>query len=241
MAAVAERSDGLIGFLREAMAPVFTRPLIGPMALLLVLLTASNIVILFNVPAKGQMPSAGFLAGAFVRVAGLLVLMVAILRRLNASPRRAWLPDAGFWFFVLTVVVFTALTFAAEIAVTAASGTAEGGRPDLVVGVLVDAFIAIAAAPLAAWFTALAVERPLAWRPGPWLRAAPDWLPHYIVWTILLVTPVAALHAAIGRRLVLGAGEWFWPLALADGPLGLVLAVLGLALASEAYRRVARG
>ena len=38
-----------------------------------------------------------------------------------------------------------------------------------------------------------------------------------------------------------GVGDWFWPLALVDGPLSAVLVLLGLALASAAYRRVARG
>ena len=240
MAAVAERSGGLIGFLMDALRPVFTGRLAGPMAIFLVLLTASNIVILFNVPVKGQLPPLGFVAAAFVRIAGLLVLSVAILRRLNDSPRPAWLPDAGFWLFALTSIGIIVLAIALEIVVNLVAGAAAGARPDLVIGVLVNAFVAVAMAPLAAWFTAMAVERPLAWRPGRWLRAAPDWLPHYIVWTILVMTPLGAVHAAIDRRLIVGAGESFWSLALADGLLSLVLAVVGLGISSEAYRRVAR-
>jgi hypothetical protein len=88
-----------------------------------------------------------------------------------------------------------------------------------------------------AWFAAAILRilndspRP-AWRPdgGFWLYAA----------TMLIVTPLGELHGAVNRWLIAGAGKWFWPVALADGALGAIIALLGLALASVAYRRVAR-
>jgi hypothetical protein len=232
MASASDDSGGLVGFLRDALVPLSARPLLAPLLLLTVLLTASNIVILLNVPVKGQTPPAAFLAAAFVRVAGLLVVAVAILRRLTASPRPAWLPDAGFWLYVLSFLFIVGLTAMFDFA--------AGNRPDTVIGVLVNALASLVTAPLAVWFTAMAVARPLAWRPSPWLRAWWSWLPHYLVWTLLLIVPLGALHAAIDGRLVSGAGAWFWPLALVDGPLSLLVAAGGLALAAEAYRRVAR-
>jgi hypothetical protein len=233
MATVAEASGGVGGFLRSALKPLFARSVLILVVLLGVLLTASNVLILQNAPAKGQMPPVAFIAAAFVRVAGLLVMAVAILRRINASQRPAWRPDAGFWLFVLT--------FAVEAAATGALTMMAASGPDApLAGLLVNTGVTLVFAPFAVWFTAMAVERPLAWRPSPWLRAWSRWLPPYLVWTVLLTIPLGALHQAIDTWLVKGAGEGFWPLALVDGPLSLILGVVGLALASEAYRRVAR-
>ncbi|MEO7178012.1 MAG: hypothetical protein ABIW83_04140 [Allosphingosinicella sp.] len=233
MASVAESSSGVAGFLSSALRPLFARPVFILILLLGVLLTASNIVILHNAPVKGQMPPVAFIAAAFVRVAGLLVMSVAILRRINASPRPAWSPDTGFWLFVLT--------FAVEAAATGALTMAAGGPEAQLAGLLVNVGATFVFAPLAAWFIALAVERPLAWRPAPWLRGWSLWLAPYLIWMVLLAIPLGAMHQAIDTRLVKGAGEGFWPLALIDGPLSLILCIVGLALASEAYRRVARG
>jgi hypothetical protein len=232
MATVAEASDGFAGFLGAALAPVVRRPLLLPILLLGILLTASNIIVLLNVPVKGHMPPVGFLLAALLRVAGLLLGSVAILRLLNASARAPWLPDGGFWLYVLSFFFLVALT--------ALPGLALGVRPSAASGILINTGVALLTAPLIPWFTAMAVERPLAWRPSQWLRAWSRWLAPYLVWILLVAAPVGALHGVIDLRLVNGAGRWFWPLALIDGPLSLLLAVLGLALASEAYRRVAR-
>jgi hypothetical protein len=178
------------------------------------------------------MPPFAFIAAAFVRVAGLLLMVVAILRRINGSPRSAWSPDLGFWMFVLT--------FAVEAAAAAALTMIAGGPEAQLAGLLVNVAVTILVAPLAAWFVALAVERPLAWRPSRWLRARSLWLMPYLVWTLLLAIPLGALHQAIDTRLVKGAGQAFWPLALVDGPLSLLLAIVGLGLSSEAYRRLAK-
>ena len=232
MATAARASGGLFGFVRAALAPVFTARMAVPILLLVVLLTASNILIARSVPPEGTQPGAMFAIAAFVRIAGLLFLAVAILRLLNASPRRTWLPDAGFWLYALTFFVVVGLTAAARILL--------GVESELVEFLLVNAVVTVLTAPLAAWFVALAVERPVPWSPGRWVRALPLWLPQFVFWALLVTVPLGALHAAIDLRLVQGAGDAFWPLALIDGPLSAVIALAGLALGSEAYRRVAR-
>ena len=235
MATTSADSGGLARFLREALAPLRTRRLVGPVALLTILLTASNIVLLLNVPARGQLPPPEFLIAALLRVFGLLLIAVAILRLLNHSPRPAWRPDGAFWLFVLVSLFQLGASVAAGVAARLFAGR------DPVAELVLEGLVTLLLLPLAAWFAAIAVERPLAWRPGRWLGAFPVWLPHLVLGTVLLTFPIAALHAAIGRHLVAGAGSWFWPLALLDGPLSVLLVLSGLALASEAYRRVARG
>ena len=218
-------------FLREAAASLFTRRLLWPAVVLAVLLTVSNIVILLNKPAPGAM-SWPFAAAALVRVLGIVALTVAILRILNDSPRPAWRPDGAFWLYGL---VLLATMIAGGVA-----GVAIAGEDNPVGEFLVGLAVAAVTAPLSAWMVAIAVEKPLAWRPGPWLRRFGLWLPWLLLWTLLLVAPAGELHGALDRWLVAGAGDWFWPVALFDGPFSAAMALLGLALASTAYRRVAR-
>jgi hypothetical protein len=231
-AAPGAAATGLAGFLIDALAALRTPALILPAALLAVLLTATNILLVLNMPdSRAELPP--FLAIAAVRVLGLLWLAVALLRVINRSPRGAWAPDGALWLY--------GATFLLGLGVTAAMTQLLGGRSDAVAGLIIATTVSLATAPFAAWFTAIAVERPLAWRAGRWLRDFGRWLPHLLLWSLLLVIPLGQLHAAIGELLVSGADRWFWPLALLDGPLSLLLALLGLALASAAYRSVARG
>ena len=232
MATATGERGGLIAFLREALALLASRRLLGPALALAVLLTVSNIVIASNVPAEKSLPGGAFAAAAFVRVAGLLVLAVAILRMMTDSPRRPFVPDAGFWLY--------ALTFLAGIAVTA--GVRAGAGLGDSVGALAigNALVGVLLAPLAVWFAALAVARPVPWSPAPWLRGLGRWLPHFIFWTLLVVTPLAVLHAAIDMHVIKGSRDWFWPLMLFDGPLSAVMALFGIALIAAAYRRVAQ-
>src|SRR3546814_20201630 len=74
-----------------------------PAGLLLVILTLSNIVILFNIPEAGAVPSYAFLAAAFVRIGGILVLSVAILRILAPGGRYPWQPAVAFWLSALSL------------------------------------------------------------------------------------------------------------------------------------------
>ena len=225
---------GLASFLRSAVAGMFTRETLIPGLLLMVLLTASNIVILLNMPTtKGALPPAPFLVAAAVRIAGILLVAVALLRLATASERPRWLPDGGFGLY--------ALSFATGLLASALARLLTGGRTDLTGLLISNVVVTLLLAPLVPWFVALAVAKPLAWRPRFWMRRLGDWLPPLLVWTLLLVMPMAILHATIDMWLIQGAGGWFWPAALFDGVLSTLMALIGLALNAAAYRRVARG
>ena len=232
MATAAREPGGLIGYLRNSLGALRTPRLIVPVLLLTLLLTASNIVILMNLPTQGAAPGLGFALAAAVRVLGLLLLSAAILRIVAGSARRPFMPDAGFWLY--------ALTFVLGVGATALVRVLTGVEQSLPGIVVTNILAALLLAPLTAWFVALAVERPVPWSPARWVRALPAWLPHFLFWTFVIVTPLAALHAGIDMRLARGeAGNAVWPLLLFDGPLSAVMALIGLGLASEAYRRVA--
>ncbi len=224
---------GLASFLRGALAAMFRRETLIPALLLMVLLTASNIVILINMPAaKGALPPAPFLVAAAVRIAGILLFAVALLRIAAASERPRWLPDGGFWLY--------ALSFAAGLLASALARQLTGGRTDFSGLLISNVIVTLLLAPLVPWFVALAVAKPLAWRPRFWVRNLGDWLPPLLIWTLLLVTPMGMLHATIGIWLIEGADGWFWPAALFDGALSTLMALIGLGLNAAAYRRVAR-
>ncbi|HEX9947539.1 MAG TPA: hypothetical protein VGA98_08365 [Allosphingosinicella sp.] len=234
MASVADTGNGgLIGFLREALALLRTPGLLMPVLALAVLLTASNIVVASNVPEDGRGLGAAFMVAAFVRVAGLLVLAVAILRTMTRSARPRFRPDAGFWLYALTFVAAAAVSVAVRLLTGEDDSLSSIALGNVVTGVVT--------APFAVWWGALAVERPVPWSPAPWLRGLRLWLPHFLFWSLAVVTPLAVLHAAIDTSVVKDARDWFWPLLLFDGPLSTVMALLGLALIAAAYRRVARG
>jgi hypothetical protein len=220
-------------FLSEALLSLRGRELLLPALILLVLLTASNIVILQNMPAKGSPPPALFAVAALVRIAGLLLIAVTVLRMLTASHRRRWVPDGGFWLY--------ALTFAAGIAASALARLVIGDGRDLPGLIASNILVTLLLSPLIVWFVATAVAKPLAWRPGPWLKNLRLWWLPTIFWTLLLVMPMGVLHASIDLRLAEGVGDGFWPLALFDGALSTAMALIGLAINAAAYRRVAEG
>lgn len=218
-------------FLREALTALFERRVIGPALALVVLLTVSNIVILTNAPREGASPIA-FILAAIVRVLGLIWLQAAILRLVIGAGRSPYRPDGAFWLFLL--IVFVELI--ASVALQRLAGLGE----DVAALALSNVLTTIALAPLAAWSAAAAVERPLAWDPRPWLSGFARWLPQFIGWALLLITPIAVLHAMLDRWLIAGAGDWFWPVILFDGPLSTVIALLGLGLNAAAYAHVAQ-
>ncbi|MEA3016843.1 MAG: hypothetical protein QOI38_1565 [Sphingomonadales bacterium] len=232
-AALPARADGFFAFLAGALAALADRALLLPVLLLTLLLTLANIVLAGSLP-ETRSELLLFEAVALARVIGLLLLFVAMLRIVNRSLRSPWRPDAGLALYGLTFLFGVGLTL----------GLARllgGGVDPAAAGVIVGAGVSIVTAPLTAWFVAIAVERPLAWRAGPWLRGFGTWLPPLLLWSLILIVPLGQLHATIDGMLVESAGLWFWPLALADGLLGVLLALLGLGLASAAYRSVARG
>ncbi|MEA3061887.1 MAG: hypothetical protein QOJ94_1668 [Sphingomonadales bacterium] len=225
--------EGPIRFLKQAVAPLNARRLLLPILLLGVLLTASNIVILLNAPVKGHMPGAVFIVAALVRVLGLMVMVVGLSRLIAGSPRRPWMPDGAFWLSALSLPLGLAIAFGARRLM----GGSEGDPLSLVGPELLAAAVQ---APFAAWLTAIAVEKPLAWRPSPWFAGLLRWLPAYLLWTAA-VTPLVILHAMLDFHLIKQPEAGFWPIALVDGPLSLVVALAILCLNLAAYRSVAHG
>lgn len=71
------REGGALGFLREAVANLKRRSLIVPAVVLTLVLTGSNILILLNMPARGELPSGAAIAGILLRLVGLWILAVA--------------------------------------------------------------------------------------------------------------------------------------------------------------------
>ncbi|HEX8655210.1 MAG TPA: hypothetical protein VF693_08320 [Allosphingosinicella sp.] len=232
VAALPGRGSGFLGFLGAALAALADRALLAPVLLLTLLLTLTNIVLAGSHPdTRSELLL--FEGVALVRAIGLLLLFVAMLRILNRSPRSPWRPDAG--------LALYGLTFLFGLGLTLGLARLLGDRADpAAAGLIVGVGVSVATAPLTAWFVAVAVERPLAWRAGPWLRDFGRWLPPLLLWSLVLIVPLGQLHATIDDAVVGTAGLWFWPLALADGLLGVLLALLGLGLASAAYRSVAR-
>ena len=224
---------GFVSFLSEGLTSLLRREMLIPAGLLVVLLTWSNIVILQNMPAEGATPSSRFVMAAALRVIGLMIIAVAILRVAARSDRPTWRPDGAFWLYQF----IAPLGLGASLLVRALIG--EGQDPASLF--LSSAASTLVAAPFAAWFTAIAVERPLAWNPLHWMRAFGRWLPQLLVWSLLLVVPMATLHAWIDIALIGGVGDWFWPAVLFDGPLSALMVLVGIGLSVAAYRRVAQG
>jgi hypothetical protein len=158
---------------------------------------------------------------------------VAILRILGGSGRKPFALDGAFWLYGLTMVAGLGLNVLLSLAI--------GSREDPASSAVVGVAMIVISAPFAAWFAAIAIERPLAASPGRWLRGLGRWLPALLLWSLVLILPLGQLHTMIDMFLLRGAGEYFWPLALLDGPLSAAMVLLGLALAAAAYRRVARG
>jgi hypothetical protein len=224
-------SGGLTGFLLEAVVGLRRREVLVPALILLVLLTFSNVVILQNIPARGSSPSLPFIVAAILRVGGLLLIAVALARIMTNSPRSRWTPDGGFWLY--------AATFLVAVVVNGLIGRVIGDRTDVLTLTVTNIVVMLALSPLIVWFVATAVAEPLAWHPSPWLRDLRRWWFPAVFWTLLLVTPMAVAHASIDMRLIEGAGDRFWPLALFDGALSTAMALLGIAINTAAYRRVA--
>ena len=227
-------ANNYVTFLHETLAALFNRRMLWPALALTVLLTATNIVILHNMPPPrgGTLPPL-FIAAATVRIVGLLVLSVAITRILAASPRSPWMPDGSFWLAALLAVPLFGISLAIEAAL--------GGRTDALGYAIAGILRSMIVAPFVPWFVALTAARPLAWSPLPWLRRFGSWLGPVIAWTILLVVPLGYVHAAVGAAAVEGRLDHFWPVMLSDGPLSALIVLLSLGLDVTAYRRVARG
>ncbi|HEX8621045.1 MAG TPA: hypothetical protein VF718_03670 [Allosphingosinicella sp.] len=235
MASVAEdRSGGIVDLLREAIAQLRDPRWPGIAVAFLLFLGATNAVLALYKPEAGARPGLPFALAGLVRVLALIAISVAALRIATASERRRWLPDGGFWLYLALSLIGLA---AAALGAGLGAPLPEAGRilATELAGVLLTA-------PLAVWTVAAATERPLALAPGPRFRGLGRWLPALLVWSALLVVPLACLHAFLSLKLLATAGTGaFWPLAAADAMGSTLLVLLGLALRVAAYRRVARG
>ena len=204
-----------------------------PLALLLfVLLTATQAALVLTRPADGATPGFAFAIAGLIRGVGLVWLSVALLRSATDSPRSRWAPDAGFWFyFLLSLLALAASAVAASIAV---------GLPELSRVFLVQLVAILLVSPLTVWMVAAAVERPLALAPR--FRGIGEWLPSFLILALVVLVPLASLHARFSFVLLDMGGEGlnFWGLALFDGLLSTLVVLVTLALRLAAYRSVAR-
>lgn len=226
------RTHDDIAFLKEALASLGTRRILIPALLLAFFQSASNVAMLATLPTHIHPDHSRYVAALLLLVLGLTACTVAMLRILNASLRPPWQPDASLWLFGLAIVADVFISIVADLVV--------GGRTDLLAGLASGSLSIIVSAPLAPWFTAIAVERPLALRPGDHIRHFAVWLPALLLWNLLIVLPLGQLLALLSRTLLAGAGGWFWPIILLYGLVGAAIELLSCALASVAYRRVAR-
>jgi hypothetical protein len=227
-------SNTVVAMLREALGQLLDRRWRWIAPAFLLFLGSTNAVLAFTKPEASGGPGLVFALAALVRVLALIAISVAALRIATRSDRPLWLPDGAFWlYFALNLIGLAAAALGARLG----AALPEAGR------ILAAELVAIVlVAPLAVWTVAAATERPLAWRPGPSFRRLGRWLPAFLIWSVLLVVPLASLHAFLSLKLIETVGSSaFWPLALADSAASTILVLLGLALRVAAYRRVARG
>jgi hypothetical protein len=232
---MASRSDqdrpDLAGFLGASIARIGDRRWLPIALLLLLFLGGTNAALALLKPAPGELPGTLFLAMGLIRLFSAVSISVAALRIATGSPRRRWMPDPGFWLYFLLGLP--------GIALTATIAWLGRGLPVLD-RILAMEFAGVAVmAPFAVWLVALAVERPLALLPR--FRRIGAWLPGLMLWSLLLVAPLACVHAWLSQRLLetVGTGD-FWPLAAIDAVTTTAMVLLGLSLRVTAYR-VSRG
>jgi hypothetical protein len=227
-----DRGEDDLAFVKEAFASLGTRRLLLPALLLVLLQSASNVAMLAALPTATHPDHSRAFATLLLILLGLLACSVATLRILNASPRPPWQPDTSLWLSGLALILGVAISIAADLIM--------GGRTDLLAGLASGALAVIVGAPFTPWFTAIAVERPLALRPEDHMRRFAAWLPALLLWSLLILVPLGQLLALLSAMLVAGAGGWFWPIVFVYGLLGAAAELVCCALATVAYRRVAR-
>ncbi len=205
------------------------RKLLVPATIMLLVLTLSNIVLLLNLPGEGELPSAKAVLAIAARICGLAFVGAALLRIMTQSSRSPWRPDKAFWVYFLATIVSIGLF-------SLIAGLIGASREPLQV-LLRGVVATILFAPFAPWLVGLAVATPLGLDPRRFMRRFRLWLPPLIGWSLLIVTPLALVHALIDFRLMEGVGNLFWPLALLDGALSLAIVLFGFGLNVTAYGR----
>jgi hypothetical protein len=219
-------------FLKEAVGSLSTPGLWPPILLIAVLQPATNILILSNLPTQANPDHAPYVGAFVASLVGHAALALAMLRILNGSPRPAWRPDSSAWAYGLALLGTVAVGLFADWII----GPPSAILPAIAAGIVFSAMIV----PLSPWLVAIAVERPLAWRPAPWFGRLRAWLPALLLWNFLILVPANALYR-------IGFGAWLdkggqdeWLFYIVDGLVTAARISFALALASVAYRRVAR-
>ena len=234
MASTAQPRMGAGDFLRTSLKQLGDRRWLGIAVLFLVFMGGTNAVLALTKPAEGTAPGVAFALAGLVRVVALVWISVAALRLATGSPRRTWLPDGGFFLYLaISLLAFAAIGL---------GGLVTRALPDLQRIVTTQIIGLLLIAPLSVWTVAAAVERPLAISPVPHFRHLGRWLPPFLLWAVLLVLPLAIVHAGSSLHLLKWAGrDGFWPLAVFDAAISTLLVMITLALRVTAYRSVARG
>jgi hypothetical protein len=180
----------------------------------------------------GSAGIAGMIALGALTALLFLWLAAAALRRAAASARSPWRIDGSFLFYAaLHVVLALAIWFLTPLI---------DDRSALGASLLGAALPLLLMAPLAPWLVAVAVERPLALSPRPFLKQADSWFPPLLLLTVALLLPLSLVQ-------FWWSTELFEPARGATG-LGLLHALMStlaemasLTLALTAYRSVAEG
>ena len=233
MATAAEARTGAGEFLRSTSGQLRDPRWIGIALLFLIFMGGTNAVLALNKPTDGTAPGLVFVVAGLLRLIALVWISVVALRLATGSRRRTWMPDGGFFLYLgISLLAFAAI---------AVGGIVARELPDLQRIVTTQVIGLLLIAPLTVWTVAAAVERPLAISPAPRFRHLGQWLPSFLLWAVLLVLPLAVLHAVTSLRLLEWAGQdGFWPLAAADALISTLLVMITLALRVTAYRSVAR-
>lgn len=219
--------SAMTGVLREILAQLADPRWRLPAFLLFVFIALTSAGVAIDRSGAGDGAGVLFALSGLVRLAAVWLLSVALLRIGAGSARPTYLPDGAFWLHGLLSFIPVAAAVAFQLSLP----------PEWPIG---GAFANLATLPLAAWFVAAAVERPLAWNPAPWLREFGDWLLPVFVWSLLLVFPIIVVHALLtvaADGMPLAASWW---LILVDAGVSTLGALLSLAIGLAAYRRVAK-
>jgi hypothetical protein len=218
-------------FLREAVGSLFTSRLLLPLLLAALLTPGASLLALSHLPTAENPDHVPYLGVWASMGLALSVLSIAILRILNRSLRPAWSPDWSILAFSLIGLCTVAVGIAADWFI----------HPSTFLSALANRFISsVIVVPLGPWMVAIAVERPIAWRPAPWFRRARAWLPALLLWNFLLLAPADALYRTAFVAWVEAGRSGNWWFFVFDGAATAPRIFLALALFSVAYRRVAR-
>ncbi|HET9640463.1 MAG TPA: hypothetical protein VFP12_14790 [Allosphingosinicella sp.] len=220
-----------IAFLREAIGSLAMPRLRLLMLLSAILPPAANLFILSNLPTPDNPDHSSYFAAFAAIVIVHTALAMAILRILNHSPRPAWSLDWSAGTYGLVVLCTIAVGLLADSLFD--SSTILSALANQIVSTLIII-------PFAPWLVAIAVERPLAWRPAPWFGRLRDWLPALLLWNFLFLVPADALYRIGFEAWLEAGGKDDWRFFVFDGIATAARLFLALALASVAYRRVAR-